>query len=184
MRTHTYCSLAIVALVLSAWCAGAADKHRSESGQKAELVFEAQPTKPVYRKGEAVEFNFNLHNVSRKKVLVARTFQLTYYVDLEILDQEGERAEWCGRVVSQIDSARSFTVLPPGGAVEKKLAISCVNKGDPSRAWGYELHNPGKYIIKATYRLPQPKRFFEKFFPNAPVVRGPISADPVTIEVE
>jgi hypothetical protein len=62
--------------------------------------------------------------------------------------------------------------------------VSCVNKDDRARAWGYALDKPGKYIIKATYRLLQPKEYFESLFPGAHVARGPVSAEPVTIELK
>jgi hypothetical protein len=147
------------------------------------LILEVRAVKPDYPKGEAVELTFRLQNVSQKKVLVAQTFQLTRYIDLEISGKEGKRADWCGRVVSQTDSMRSFTTLNPGGSISKKVVISCVNRGEPGRAWGYALDDPGKYVIRATYRLPQPEPFFEKFFPKVPVVRGPVSAEPVSIEI-
>ena len=172
----------IVLLPFLGW--SVAQSNPIDAGDGSGLILEVHAVKPNFSKGEAVELTFHLQNVSQRKVLVARTFQLARYVDLEISGQEGNRASWCGRVVSQTDSMRSFTTLDPGGSISKKEMISCVNRGDPGRAWGYELGDPGKYVIRATYRLPQPEAFFEKFFPKVPVIRGPVSAEPVSIEIK
>jgi hypothetical protein len=63
-----------------------------------------------------------------------------------------------------------------------RLAISCTNGGDTGRAWGYVLGNSGECVIKATYRLRQPEVLFERFFSKVCVLRGPVSAEPVTIK--
>jgi hypothetical protein len=181
MRKNLW-TLGIILLLFSGW--SVARSNPADTGDGSGLILQVQAVKPDYAKGEAVELTFNLQNVSQKKVLVARTFQLTRYIDLEISDQHGKRAGWCGRVVSQTDSMRSFTTLAAGGSVSVKLAVSCVNRSDPGRAWGYVLDDPGTYVIKATYRLPQTEAFFEKFFPMTPVVRGPISAEPLTIDIK
>ncbi|MBZ5723348.1 MAG: hypothetical protein LAO03_23685 [Acidobacteriia bacterium] len=178
------CTLGIVIMLCWCWSVSAAYNGQPDAGKTSGLILEALLVKPTYAQGETVELTFKLRNAGRNKALIARTFQLTRYIDLEILDQQGKHAQWCGRVISQTDSARSFTTLAPGASVSLKLPISCVNGGDPGRAWGYTLVNRGKYIIRATYRLPQPEKFFERFFPNTPVVRGPIPAEPVTIEIE
>lgn len=183
MRNNT-CTLGIVILLCFGWCLSATDRSPSDVGEGSGLIFEALAVKPDYVNGETVELSFKLHNVGHNDVLIARTFQLTRYIDLQISNQHDEQARWCGRVVSQTDSARSFTVLAPGESVKVELVVSCVNRSDPGRAWGYALDKPGKYVIKATYRLPQTKAFFEKFFPNVHAVRGPIAAKPVTIEIE
>jgi hypothetical protein len=155
----------------------------TNTGQESKLVFVIEPAKAVYMKGGDVEFIFRLSNHSDNKILVAGTFQLAHFVTLNIVDGEGRHAEWCGRIVSQTDFPRSFVALSPGESVSKKLVVSCVNKDDPSRAWGYALGGVGKYFVTGTYRLPQPEAFFKKLFPHVPAVRGPVSAKPVTIEI-
>ena len=183
MRNNTF-TLGIVILLCSGWCASTAHNSPLGVGARSGLILEALADKPDYVKGETVELTFKLRNVGHDKVLVARTFQLARYIDLEISDKQGNRARWCGRVISQTDSVRSFTILAPRGSVSMKLAVSCVNGGDPGRAWGYVMENPGDYVIKATYRLPQPEAFFEKFFSKVAVLRGPVSAEPVTIKIK
>jgi len=152
--------------------------------EKPALVLVAKPTKLIYAKGEQVEFNFTLRNVSSNALIVARRLQLTLNVELKISDAQDKPVEWCGRIADQLVPLQSrYVSLSPGESVRAKLVVSCENKDDRTRAWGYILHAPGKYVVKATYRLPQPKEYFEKLFPNTHVVRGPILADPVTIDL-
>ena len=169
--------------MLASSLAGFAQENTAKSGEESKLAFVVEPVKTVYTRGENVEFTFRLSNRSKDKVLVAKTFQLNFYVDLDMSGAAGKSADWCGRILGQIDSPRSFVTLSPGASLSKKLVVSCVNKADKSRAWGYYLDTPGKYIVRGTYRLPQPKVFFQKVFPDVPVVRGPVSAQPVTIEI-
>lgn len=160
-----------------------AQNHSPETNRESGLVFVIEPVKTVYTKGENVEFKFRLSNRSDEKVLVAKTFQLARYVDLNISDAKGKLAGWCGRIVSQTDSPRSFTTLSPGESVSQNLVVSCVNETDRTQAWGYSLDTPGRYLVTGTYRLPQPSAFFEELFPKIQVVRGPVSAKPVSIEI-
>ena len=175
--------LLVLVFLLPSWFIMTAQNQAVETGRESKLVFVVEPVKTVYVKGESVEINFRLSNRSGNKVLVPKNFQLNFNVNLDILDAKGKSADWCGRIASQIDSPRSFTTLTPGESISKKLVVSCVNKDDRSRAWGYSLDAPGKYVVRGTYRLPQPKVFFKKFFPNVPVERGPVSAEPVSIEI-
>jgi len=163
----------------------AAPQDRPASAQReSELIFSAKPIKPVYLKGDTIEFNFALRNASKDEQIVARSLQLTLNVGLKISDSQGKDVGWCGRIADQAIPLKSrYMTLSPGESVRAKLAISCVNKDDPTRAWGYALDAVGKYIVHAAYRLPQPSGYFEELFPNARVVRGPVSAEPVTIEL-
>jgi hypothetical protein len=147
------------------------------------LVFQVEATKPVYIKGEPVELNFRLSNQSKSIMLVAKSFQLNYYVELNIANAGGHSAVWCGRIVDQIDSPRSFVKLSPGQSIHAKLVVSCVNGNDPKHAWGYLVQEPGKYSVKATYRLPQTKRFLKSLFPGIVAVKGPISAPTISLEI-
>jgi hypothetical protein len=169
--------------VLAISLAGFAQDNAAKTGGESKLVFVIRPVKATYAKGENVEFTFRLSNRSGDKVLVAKTFQLAHFVTLDIVNAEGKRAEWCGRIASQTDFPRSFITLSRGESVSKKLVVSCVNKDDRSRSLGYSLEAPGKYVVTGTYRLPQPKAFFQKIFPNVPIVYGPVSAEPVIIEI-
>jgi hypothetical protein len=173
----------IVIAVLTSSIAGFAQENTAKSGEESKLVFVIEPVKTTYEKGENVEFTFRLSNRSGDKVVVAKTFQLAHFVTLDIVSAEGKRAEWCGRIVGQTDLPRSFVTLSPGESVSKKLIVSCVNKDDRSRAWGYSLGAPGKYVVTGTYRLPQPEAFFKRLSPNVPAMRGPVSAQPVTVEI-
>ena len=155
------------------------------SRTKLELTLDAKPTKLVYLNGETVEFNFTLRNVSKEEQIVARQLKLTLNVDLRISDSQGRQVKWCGRIADQIiPSKHRYIALLPGKSLPARLAVSCANKDDPGNAWGYLLDAPGKYTVKAAYRLPQPKEYFESLFPNAHVVRGPVVAEPVTIELK
>jgi len=155
----------------------------SEASKEAKLLFVIEPTKSVFSKGENVEFTFRLSNRASEKILVAKTFQLAHFVALNIVDAEGKRMEWCGRIISQTDLPKAFVALSPHDSVSKRLVVSCVNKDDPSRAWGYSLEGPGKYVVTGVYHLPQPKNFFKQLSPKVIAIRGPVSSEPVTIEV-
>lgn len=181
MKTKILFGIVIAALASS--LAGFAQENTAKSGEESKLAFVIEPVKTIYAKGESVEFTFRLSNRSGDKVLVAKTFQLAHFVTLDIVNAEGKRAEWRGRIAGQTDFARAFVTLSPGESVSKKLIVSCVNKDDRSRAWGYSLEAPGKYVVTGTYRLPQPEAFFKKLSPNVPAVRGPVSAKPVSIEI-
>jgi hypothetical protein len=153
--------------------------------QKSRLALVAEPTKPVYQRGETVEFKFTLRNISGVDVIVGRHLALTLNIDLKISDSHGKTAEWCGRIADQIIMLKSrYTILSPGASKHAKLAISCLDQADPKRAWGYRLDRKGKYVIRASYRLPQSKEELEKAFPNAHVDQGPVWAEPVTIEIQ
>lgn len=181
MKTKILFGIVIAVLVSS--LAGFSQENTANSGEESKLVFVIEPVKTIYAKGESVEFTFRLSNRSGDKVLVAKTFQLAHFVPLNIVNAEGKRAEWCGRIAGQTDFPRAFTTLSPGESVSKKLVVSCVNKNDRSRSWGYSLEAPGKYVVTGTYSLPQPEAFFKKLSPNVPAVRGPVSAQPITIEI-
>jgi len=181
MKTWTIFGIVLGMLISSS--STFAQASASESGKEAKLVFVIEPVKPVFAKGENIEFIFRLSNRSDEKILVAKTFQLAHFVTLSIVDLAGKHAEWCGRIISQTDFPRSFVALSPGESVQKKLTVSCVNKDAPSRAWGYSLETPGKYVVRGTYRLPQSEAFFKELSPNVPAIRGPVSAEPFAIEV-
>jgi hypothetical protein len=181
MKTKILFGIVITVLVSS--LAGFSQENTAKSGEESKLAFVIEPVKTIYAKGESVEFMFRLSNRSGDKVLVAKTFQLAHFVTLNVVNAEGKRAEWCGRIAGQTDLPRAFTTLSPGESVSKKLVVSCVNKDDRSRAWGYSLEAPGKYVVTGTYSLPQPEAFFKKLSPNVPAVRGPVSAQPITIEI-
>jgi hypothetical protein len=178
-------ALGLLLVLLYPFGASAWQDQPAGARVKPSLVLVAEPTKLVYRKGEVVEFNFTLHNISSENVIIARSLQLTLNLDLTIAGAHSRRAEWCGRIADQILVSKSrYTTLSGGASSRAKLVVSCVNEGDPRRAWGYRLDDVGKYTIRAAYRLPQPKEDFEKTFPNATVIQGPILAEPVTIELQ
>lgn len=152
--------------------------------EASSATFEATPTKGVFAKGETVEVKFRLRNNGRAPIIVPRALRLRLSVDLEISDGAGKESKWCGRIADQvIPSKIRYLSLAPGQSLDALLAISCVDKDNPNRAWGYLVDSPGKYTFKAKYRLPQPKEFFESLFPNQDVARGPILAEPFTIEI-
>jgi hypothetical protein len=150
---------------------------------EAKLALEVKPVKPVFQTGDPIDLHFVLRNVGNRNVIVARTLRLTANIKLEIQDAQGQSALWCGRIAEWADSSRSYVNLAPGQSVSATLTASCVNKENKSRSWGYTVDKPGKYVAKATYRLPRPKEYYEKLFPEAEVVRGPILAQPISIEL-
>jgi hypothetical protein len=174
----------IVFLLMFVCFRAVGDDHSPATPSDNRLLFEIEPTKDTYQMGEAVEFRFRLQNLSKQRILVARTFQLTHFVHLDISTPQGGSAEWCGRIISQIDSPRSFVILSPHESTSTKLTVSCVNKENRGRAWGYLFEKPGTYTVNATYRLPHPTSFTTKQFPNASVIYGPVSAKPFTFQLK
>ena len=157
----------------------------SMAGKSGEtkLSLEVTPVKPVFQTGETVTADFVLRNVGDTSVMVARTLRLTASIKLEIKDDQEQSAKWCGRIAEWTDSARSYVSLAPGQSVHARLSLSCVDKENKLRSWGYTLDKPGKYIVRATYRLPRPSEYYKKLFPDVEVVQGPISARPISIEL-
>jgi hypothetical protein len=105
-------------------------------------------------------------------------------IRLDISDAQGNAAKWCGRIADELFVSKdSYRTLSPGESIHARLITSCDNSQDSKRG-GYVLSAPGKYLIKAVYLLPLPREEYEKAFPNSSVVRGPISAEPVTVELK
>ena len=151
--------------------------------EKPSLVFVAQATKSAYLKSEPMEVHFTLKNVGRDPVIVVRRLHLTLSVQLRISNSQGKQAKWCGRIAEVIPMRGSYTELAPGQSIRSELNISCVNEDDPQRAWGYRLNRAGRYVIEASYRLTQPQEELDSLFPGSHVIRGPIMAAPVTVEL-
>ncbi|SRR6266849_2764419 len=184
MRHRNGIWLAVFVLILCCLPVAASQDRNPGKEGKADLALEVEPGKLVYHDGEAVELHFILRNVSQSNLIVARRLRLMSTIALEISDSRGKIAQWCGRIAEQFDSARSYVTLSPGESVQATLTVSCVGKDDRKHAWGFTLSGPGRYIIRATYRLPRPKEYYESLFPNGRVIRGPILAKPVTIELK
>lgn len=185
MRYGNSVPLGVVLLISCSLCAAAPqDEPKIGKQGKNDLVLVVKPTKLVYHGRETVELHFALRNTSSNSLIVAKTLRLTANIALEITDSHGGTAQWCGRIAEWYDSARSYVTLSPGELVQATLAVSCVNKEDVKHAWGYTFGGAGRYTIKASYRLPRPAEYYKRLFPNETVARGPILAEPVTIEVK
>jgi hypothetical protein len=173
-----------LSMLSSRWPTVARQDQPAKAPRTPTLVFKAKATKPVYSRGEAVEFNFTLRNGGQDTLIVAKHLQLSLNVKLEIIDAEGKPAKWCGRIAEIFPSKDLYRTLSPGESLSSKLNVACANQDDPGRAWGYSLSVPGKYVVKSSYRLPQPKEVFDQLFPYEQVPQGPVSAKPVTIELQ
>lgn len=185
MINHVIRLSEILILLFPSWLGAVPQDHPKEIPRRPDLVLEAKPTKPVYARGEGVGLNFTLRNVSNRKLIVSRHLQLTLNVALQVSGSEGRPAKWCGRIADQIVPVKNrYATLAPGKSILAELTISCVNRNDPRHAWGYTIETPGKYVIKATYRLPQSEEYFKSLFPDEEVDRGPVMAEAVTIEVQ
>ena len=158
--------------------------QRAGDSDKASLVLRVQPLKQVYAKGETIEFKFTLQNSGSLPILAARRLVLTQNIQLEITDPQGGHVKWCGAIVGQIEAPDAYKVLQPHDSVSALLVLSCVKKGDQTDAWGYLIEGSGKYVIRASYVLPQSEKHFKKLFPNEQTLRGPVTAEPVIIEVK
>ena len=181
IRPSRFFETVLVVLIVSLYALS--QSSASGSDKQSKLAFVIEPVKPVFAKGENIELTFRLSNHSGEKILVAKTFQLAHFVTLSIIDKAGRQIKWCGRIVGQTDFPRSFVPLTSGESISRNLVVSCVNKDDPSRAWGYSLEAAGKYIVAGKYRLPEPEIFFKKLYSDVPAIKGPISAEPITIEI-
>jgi hypothetical protein len=150
----------------------------------ADLILEVKPTKSVYLKNDPIELDFTLRNSGKSPQIVARRLSLGMRIKLDILDPSDKPAKWCGRIADELFVLRdNYKTLAPGESMHQRLVISCDNMKDAKRG-GYILDAPGRYMIKAAYLLPIPKEGYDKVFPNAHVIRGPVWAEPVTIDLQ
>ena len=167
--------------------AEATNKARSTLSLPAQemqdLALDVKPTKSVYLKNEPIEIEISLRNDSSRPQIVARHLGLGMRIRLVIIDQSGNRAKPCGRIPDEIFVLRdNYETLSPGKSVHARLAVTCDDPKGSGHA-GYVLNHSGTFLIDATYSLPIPKEDYQRVFPNADVIRGPIRAKPVTIEL-
>jgi len=189
-KKYTTLVILILTLMLSRQFSiiGATPRIRAAQDPPAQetqgLVLDVKPTKLVYAKNEPVELDITLRNAGKHRQIVARRLSLGMRITLVILDPQGKSAKWCGRISDEIVVLKgNYKTLSPGESVHAKLTITCGSAKDPGHG-GYVLDAPGKYVIKAAYRLPIPKEDYERAFPNADVIRGPVWAEPITIELQ
>jgi len=179
------CLVPLLILAVALCCCPNVDaQYGSEKQETPQLALDATSSKTVYEQGQPVEIDFTLRNIGRRELVVARWLRLTTNIALDISGDGGKSAQWCGRIAETIDSERSYTILEPGKSVHAKLTVSCINGEIKNRAWGFAFDGPGQYIIKAKYRLPRPREHYKQLFPNFDIIRGPILAKPLKIELK
>ncbi|MCU1270586.1 MAG: hypothetical protein JWN74_1880 [Acidobacteriaceae bacterium] len=185
MRENNFALLVSLVLALSL-CGHSADKvARNPPPAAQDLALKVSPTKLVYKTSEAIELHLTLENKGQAQQIVPRHLKLRTNIRLQILDHQGGSAKWCGRIADELVFLKSnYRTLSPGEFLKGRLTISCQNAEDPGRSWGYKISVPGKYTIEAAYQLTLPRENYEKGFPGARVVSGPVSAEPVTIELQ
>jgi hypothetical protein len=154
-------------------------QHAGAERVDGPLVLEVLPTSQKVVVGEPINLTFRLRNVGNQSALVDRRFLLYHTVWLEITNAAGEKAEWCGRMTETLLRGKDFVILAAGAKVEKTVRVSCDNK----RVAGYALGDVGEYVVRARYELAVPPRALEAIARDALIVRGPVEAPPVQLEV-
>jgi hypothetical protein len=153
--------IAVICVLLSV-CVGKAYLQAPQpvSGQSAALRFTANPIKPKFKMGEPVIFEFKLKNVSKGRVLVARSIY-PGFATLHLTGPDGNEVQWQGnqKILSESYSPDAFAVLRSGESGRSRRAIS-LEKGQ-----GYIITAPGSYVAWAEYSLGPPEYF-------SPVAKG------------
>ncbi len=185
MRENNFALLINLVLALSFCGHSAVNEAPNPSAEAQDLVLKVSPTKPIYKTTEPIELDLTLENKGKAQQIVPRQLKLRTNIILKILDQQGVSAKWCGRIADELVFLRSnYRALSPGESLRGRLTISCENAGDQGRAWGYKISVPGKYKIEAAYQLTLPRQNYERAFPGARVVSGPVSAEPIMINLQ
>ncbi len=143
------------------------------------LTFEVTAIRGEVALGTPIYLRFRLNNVGKNNVLANRRFYLDDTVLLQITGPSGVKLSWCGHIPQVVLSRGDFVILAPGAHVERTVRVSC----DKSRSWGFVFDAPGQYVVKAQYELPFPMNVLKKAAAGALVVKGPIRARPIRIEV-
>lgn len=156
--------------------------QRTAHQQTEDLTLEVSAPKSTYAKGDAIEMDFILRNAGKTQQIVARRLSLGTRIMLEVLNPDGGKAKRCGRISDEIVVLKGdYKTLYPGESVKDRIKVSC---DDAKGTAGYVFDRPGKYVIKASYRLSVPKEEYEKAFPKLDVILGPVWAKPITVEVQ
>ena len=149
-----------------------------------ELTLEVKPTRSAYAKNDPVELDLTLRNVGKQQQVVARRLSLDIRIELNISDSLGKPLRRCGRISDELSVFRAnYRTLAPGESMRTRLSISCNDPKYPTQG-GYIFETAGKYRIEAAYYLPLPDKEYEKAFPGIRVVRGPVQAKSVTIDLK
>jgi len=128
------------------------------SKETSSVVLEAKPVKTVYAREEAVEFDFVLRNDGTDPVIVPRALRLSLSVELEISNPVGQQPRWRGRIADEvIPSKNRYRSLAPGESLHARLTVSCVDRDQPNRAWGYLLDMPGSTLSRPDIGFHSPK---------------------------
>jgi hypothetical protein len=129
--------------------------------------------------GDSIKLTFRLRNIGTRRALVDRRFLLYHTVWLEITTAGGEKAKWCGRMTEPLLRQTDFVILAPGAKVERTVQISC----DSKRVAGYAMDAIGQYVVSARYELGLPRMAFKAIAHDALILRGPVEAPSVHVEV-
>jgi len=141
-----------------------------EESPTPNVVFGAVPKKRTFHGPEKITFEFEIRNVGRTPVLLARPS--LHYVVLHINGPGRKESPWCGRIDGRYVSRSDFAVVPPGGLIRREVIISC----DEKKIRGYAIQEPGKYSVDAVYLVPQPVSTLRGLAGSAQIVRGPLKA--------
>ena len=161
---------------------GLARQSPPQGGQ--ELTLEVKPTRSVYARNDLVELDLTLRNVGKQPQVVARRLSLGMRIELKISDSLGKPLRRCGRISDELSVfTANYRTLAPGESVRTRLVFLVTIQKTRLRG-GYVFETVGKYKIEAAYYLPLPEREYEKVFPGIRVIRGPVQADPVRIDLK
>jgi hypothetical protein len=117
--------------------------------------------------GEPVLVRLTLENVGSDKVLVNRSFHISYTVWLEVTGPGGRKEGWGGILPAWVIGEGDFVLLAP------RTHVTGVVRADYAggKMWGYRFPAPGQYSIIADYGLPWPESDLRKIAGSALIVR-------------
>ena len=137
---------------------------------KRDLLFRVKPVTPVFYTGADVILEFQLKNVSARKVLASRAASLHDLIYIEVIDEHGRRVSWQGKIPSRGYPVDFFVVLNPGQSITFRAVISFSNGA------GYDIHKPGTYRVKSTFSL-APKEYFAQVSNGAVIPERPVRSN-------
>src|ERR1700728_469042 len=133
------------------------------------LTFTARPTKPLFDLGEEIVFRFRLRNVSSKRIFVSRYMTVGDFITLTVIDPDGKKVPWQGKIRSVGYSKDAFQFLETNNEVSAAHTISLA-KGE-----GFEIKQAGRYTVIADYSLGPPE-YFANLAPKGSIPEGPFKA--------
>lgn len=140
-------------------------------GSEGGLILRVTPAKSAFALGSEIILRFTLKNVSKnRRILAIRGASLHDLIYLEVVDKDGKRIPWRGKIPSREYPPGFFVVLKPGQSSSFNAPIF-----EPP-AVGYVIQKPGVYRVRAEFSL-APKNYFASVADGADIPERPVRSN-------